>query len=114
MPVMADVVQEKQRISDQLAKIDAEKSKLQARFNELEIAERVLSRFAKQTGETRRRGRPAGSPSKQVADDGESRPPVSARRSRAAGPEGRPMPLGDATLRAVQAHSGGVSADAVR
>src|SRR6266851_852611 len=104
MPVMVDVTQEKQRISDQLVKIDAERSKLQAQFNELEIAERVLSRFGKKTGETRRPGRPA-SPSKQVTDGGESRSPVSARRSRAARPEGRSMPLGEATLRAVQAHS---------
>ena len=35
MPIMAEVTQEKQRISDQLAKIDAERSKLQDRLNEL-------------------------------------------------------------------------------
>src|SRR6266851_5399580 len=118
MPIMADVTQEKQRISDQLAKIDAERSKLQDRLNELEIAERVLSRFGKQRGETQRRGRPAGSQSKQATSkqasgNGES-PGVSARRQRTARPEAQAVPLGEATLRAVQAHSGGVSADAVR
>lgn len=113
MPIMADVTQEKQRISDQLAKVDAERSKLQVRLNELEIAERVLSRFGKRTGEMERRGRPVGSPSKQATGNGES-PPVSARRPRAARPERRSMPLGEATLRAVKAHAGGVSADAVR
>ncbi len=113
MPIMADVTQEKQRISDQLAKIDTERSKLQDRLNELEIAERVLSRFGKQGGETQRRGRPAGSQSKQASGNGES-PEIPARRQRTARPKAQVVPLGEATLRAVQAHSGGVSADAVR
>ena len=113
MPIMADVTQEKQRISDQLAKIDAERSKLQDRLSELEIAERVLSRFGKQRGETQRRGRPAGSQSKQASGNGE-RPGIPVRRQRTARPEAQVVPLGEATLRAVQAHSGGVSADAVR
>jgi len=113
MPIMADVTQEKQRISDQLAKIDTERSKLQDRLNELEIAERVLSRFGKQRGETQRRGRPAGSQSKQASGNGES-PEIPARRQRTARPKAQVVPLGEATLRAVQAHSGGVSADAVR
>ena len=114
MPIMADVTQEKQRISDQLAKIDAERSKLQDRLSELEIAERVLSRFGKQRGETQRRGRPAGSQSKQASGNGESPGIIPARRQRAARPEAQVVPLGEAALRAVQAHSGGVSADAVR
>ena len=114
MPIMADVTQEKQRISDQLAKIDAERSKLQDRLNELEIAERVLSRFGKQRGETQRRGRTAGSQSKQASGNGEIPGIIPARRQRAARPEAQVVPLGEAALRAVQAHSGGVSADAVR
>jgi len=114
MPIIADVTQEKQRISDQLAKIDAERSKLQHRLNELEIAERVLSRFGKQRGETQRRGRTAGSQSKQASGNGESPGIIPARRQRAARPEAQVVPLGEAALRAVQAHSGGVSADAVR
>jgi hypothetical protein len=114
MPIIADVTQEKQRISDQLAKIDAERSKLQDRLNELEIAERVLSRFGKQRGETQRRGRTAGSQSKQASGNGESPGIIPARRQRTARPEAQVVPLGEAALRAVQAHSGGVSADAVR
>jgi hypothetical protein len=128
MPIMADVTQEKQRISDQLVKVDAERSKLQDRLNELEIAERVLSRFGPQKGATQRRGRPAGSRSKEAGDKetssketsgketsgNEEKPRSSTRPQRAARPENRSMPLGEATLRAVQAHSGGVSADEVR
>ena len=113
MPIMADVTQEKHRISDQLAKIDAERSRLQDRLNELEIAARVLSRFGKQKGETQIRSRPAGSQSKQASANGES-PGTPTRRQRTARPAAQVVPLGEATLRAVQAHSGGVSADAVR
>src|SRR6267378_828140 len=91
MPIIADVTQEKQR-----------------------IAERVLSRFGKQRGETQRRGRTAGSQSKQASGNGESPGIIPARRQRAARPEAQVVPLGEAALRAVQAHSGGVSADAVR
>ena len=113
MPIMADVTQEKQRISDQLMKVDAERSKLQDRLNELEVAERVLSRFGSRKGATQGRGRPARSQSKAARGNGTtSRAP--ARRQRAAKPAAQTIPLGEATLRAVQAHSGGVSADAVR
>src|SRR5260370_17655754 len=108
MPIMADVTQEKQRISDQLAKIDTERSKLQDRLNELEIAERVLSRFGKQGGETQRRGRPAGSQSKQASGNGES-PEIPARRQRTARPTAQVVPLGEATLPALQAHPAALS-----
>ncbi len=113
MPIMADVTQEKQRISDQLVKVDAERSKLQDRLNELEVAERVLSRFGQRKSAPPARGRSAGARSKASGDNGKSvKNP--ARRRRASQPAGQAMPLGEATLRAVQAHSGGVSADAVR
>jgi hypothetical protein len=55
MPIMADVIQEKQKISAQLAKVDAERSRLQDRLAELEVAERVLSRFGRK-GRTQKRG----------------------------------------------------------
>jgi hypothetical protein len=113
MPMMADVAQEKQRISDQLAKIETERSRLQNRLDELEIAERVLSRFGKQKVAMQRRGRPAGAGSKRSSGDGESSP-GSTKRQKAGGAERQSVPLGDATLLAVQAHAGGISADAVR
>jgi hypothetical protein len=113
MPIMVDVAQAKQGISDQLAKLDAERSKLQERLNELEVAERVLSRFGKPLGRTQRRGRSAGSRLKQISGDGASAR-TSVRPQAPARPQAQPMPLGEAALRAVQAHPGGVSADAVR
>ena len=53
--------QEKQRISQRLARIDAEREKLSGELDELEIAERVLARFGGKavTTEKRRRARPA-------------------------------------------------------
>ena len=53
--------QEKQRISQRLARLDAEREKLSGELDELEIAERVLAQFGGKavTTEKRRRVRPA-------------------------------------------------------
>ena len=53
--------QEKQRISQRLARLDAEREKLSGELDELEIAERVLAQFGGRavTTEKRRRARPA-------------------------------------------------------
>jgi hypothetical protein len=61
MATLDEIGQEKQRISERLARLDAE-PKLGDQLNELEIAERVLRRFGGKadTTERRRRGRPAG------------------------------------------------------
>ena len=61
MASIDEIGQEKQRISERLARLDAERTRLGDQLNELEIAERVLIRFggkADTTGD-RRRGRPA-------------------------------------------------------
>jgi len=49
--------QEKQRISERLARLDAEREKLGTQLNELEIAERVLARFGGKAGTTEKRRR---------------------------------------------------------
>ena len=61
MATLDEIGQEKQRISERLARIDAERTKLADQLNELEITERVLTRFggSADTAERRRRGRPA-------------------------------------------------------
>jgi hypothetical protein len=91
-----EIEQEKQRVSERLARIDAEWAKLVAQLNELELAERVLTRFGgkAEIAERRRRGRPA-----------RTAPGATGRQRRARG--GQPasaVSLSDATLRAVQAH----------
>src|SRR5437773_12435045 len=52
---------ERQRVSEQLARRDAESAKLANELNELEITERVLTQFGRTAGtiERRRSGRPA-------------------------------------------------------
>ena len=61
MATLDEIGQEKQRISERLARIEAERTKLADQLNELEITERVLARFggSADTAARRRRGRPA-------------------------------------------------------
>ena len=101
MATLDEIGQEKQKVSERLARLDAERAKLGAQLNELEVAERVLTRFGGrvETTERRRRGRPARTPP----------PPAAARgRARAAQPA-QSVSLSDATLRAVQAHGEGAT-----
>jgi hypothetical protein len=99
MATLDEIGEAKQRISERLARLDSERTKLAEQLNELEIAERVLSRFGKaEPGAPRRRGRPARAA------------PVSppARQRAAQPPPG--LSLSDAALQAVQQHPEGVSA----
>ncbi len=105
MATADEIGQERQRISERLARLDAERTKLADQLSELEIAERVLTRFGGTpvTGQRRRRGRPAA-----VAAP-VARPPRKARGSQPA----PTVSLSDATLRAVQAHGEGATANDV-
>ena len=60
MASIDEIGQEKQRISERLVRLDAERTRLGDQLNELEIAERVLTRFSGKADTTggRRRGRP--------------------------------------------------------
>jgi hypothetical protein len=107
MATVEEIGQEKQRIAERLARLDAERAKLAEQLNELEIAERVLSRFGRgATVAVRgRRGRPA-----RAAGPAQAAPPAaSERRARAAQPAPG-LSLSDATLKAVQAHGAGATA----
>ena len=100
MATLDEIGQEKQKVSERLARLDAERAKLGAQLNELEVAERVLTRFGKvDTTERRRRGRPARTA---------PAPAAPRARARAAQPA-QTVSLSDATLRAVQAHGEGAS-----
>jgi len=100
MATLDEIGQEKQKVSERLARLDAEREKLGAQLNELEVAERVLTRFGKvETTQRRRRGRPARTAPAPAAARG---------RARAAQPA-QAVSLSDATLRAVQAHGEGAT-----
>ena len=45
MATLDEIGHEKQRISERLARLDGERTKLGNQLNELEIAERILTRF---------------------------------------------------------------------
>ena len=100
---MDEIGQEKQRISERLAQLDAERIRLGDQLNELEIAERVLTRFSGKADTTggRRRGRPA-----RTAPAGGER--------RARGVQKAPsLTIRDACLKAVQAHGEGATANEI-
>ena len=81
-------------------RIDADRAKVAQQLEELEIAERVLSRFGvQQPAEPRRRGRPA-----------RAMPAAAERPSRSAKPPQSTLSLSDATLKAVEANGGGATA----
>jgi hypothetical protein len=100
MATLDEISQEKQKLAERLARLDADRTKLAQQLDELEIAERVLSRFGMPQPAVRRgRGRPART---APAGAGERRP-------RAAKPA-TALSLSDATLKAVGAHSEGATA----
>jgi hypothetical protein len=102
MATLDEIGNEKQRIGERLARLDADRAKLAQQLEELEIAERVLSRFGgSEPTERRRRGRPA----RAVATPaGDRRPPRAAAKSPNA------LSLSDAALQAVGAHGEGATA----
>ena len=96
--------QEKQRISERLERLDAEREKLSAQLNELETAERVLAGFEGKSAKTRKPAR--ARPANPAAAGG--------KKHRAQGKRQMPtMSLSDATLKAVQAHDEGATASEV-
>ena len=102
MATLDEIGQEKQRISERLARIEAERTKLADQLNELEITERVLTRFgSSDTAERRRRGRPA----RTAAAAGPQ------RRARGGQQAAASVSLSDATLQAVKAHPDGATAN---
>jgi len=104
MTVLDEIGKERQQISEQLMRLDAERAKLCDQLNELEIAERTLRRFGETAvaGGERTQGRP------------ESTAPAAAAKSRARNrQQDTKLSLNDATLKAVQAHRKGASANEI-
>jgi hypothetical protein len=104
MPMLDEIGHEKQRISERLARLDGERTKLGDQLNELEIAERILMRFGgkPEAIEKRRRGRPA-----------RIEPAARGERSARGRQQAPAVSMSDAILKAVQAHGDGATANAV-
>ena len=64
MSTLDEITQEKQRVSEALARIDAQREKLAGQLGELEATERVLARYS--TG-TKRTAKSLPSPTKAIA-----------------------------------------------
>lgn len=109
MSTLDDIAQERQRLAERLVKIDTERAKVAEQLAELEAAERVLSRFARERPQPGRRGpRPAAGETSAIAT------PRRGRRGRRAAQPAAELSLGDATLRAVGAHPQGIAAEDLR
>src|SRR5438105_14350039 len=104
MAMLDDIGQEKLRISERLARLEAERTKLGDQLNELEIAERVLRRFGGKADPTerRRRERPAGT----AAAGGR-------QRNARGGQQAPTLPMSDVILKAVQTHGEAATASEV-
>src|ERR1700726_4551516 len=50
MSTLSEITKEKERVSEALARVDAQREKLTGQLGELEAAERVLARYSKGTG----------------------------------------------------------------
>jgi hypothetical protein len=102
MRMLDQIGQEKQRIIEQLTRLDTEHAKLSVQLNELEIAQRAVGRF----------GEKAIAPKKQRrARAPTAAPAIGAERGAQAGQQTEVISLGDATLKAVRAHAKGASTD---
>jgi hypothetical protein len=66
MSTLDEITKEKERVSEELARVDAQREKLTSQLSELEATERVLARYSKGT----RAGRAA--PAKTTATKGAS------------------------------------------
>jgi hypothetical protein len=98
MATLDEISEEKQKLSERLARLDADRAKVAQQLEELEIAERVLSRFGvAQPAERRRRGQPSSEPA-PAAPPSRTEKPTST------------LSLSDATIKAVEAHGGGATA----
>ena len=112
MVMLDQIAQQKQRISERLTLVDAERAKLSVQLDELDVAERALKRFS---GNGAAREKPRKERMAKAAKVTGAKPETAdAKPKTALGHEAKSTSLGDATLKAVQAHAKGASTDQLR
>lgn len=128
MAILDDIAAERERLTDRLARIDAERTRLAEQLSELETAERVMSRFGSKPAAPGQRRRAVSTEVSEAATATRGRRARSAAGTTGAAPTRTrqqrrahrkttaeaEVSLGDATLRAVEALGNDVSAERVR
>lgn len=110
MATLDEIGQQRERLAGRLAKLDEERAKLADQLNELEIAERVLTRFAgAAAGRRGRRGTRAAAAAKPARKPAAPRGAGARRAS-----SGQSLSVSDAALKAVGAHPEGIGANDLR
>ena len=105
MAILDQIAQQRERISERLTRVDAERTKLNGRLGELEVTERALKRFGGN-------GVAAVKPEKvRVAKAAKA---ASTKAKAASTQQAKGTSLGDATLKAVKAHAKGANTDQLR
>ena len=98
MSTLDEIIREKQRVSEALARVDAQREKLTGQLSELQATERVLARYSK-GAEPRKRasGKAPATPTKTTAP-AQSRGRSRTRAARPAGGRRGASSLGDQVL----------------
>jgi cell wall-associated NlpC family hydrolase len=73
MSTLDEITKEKQRVSEALARVDAQREKLTGQLSELEATERVLTRYSKGTQVTKTASARTPTPPTKVVDPARSR-----------------------------------------
>jgi hypothetical protein len=98
MATLDEITKEKQRVSEALARIDAQREKLIGQLGEREAAERVLARYRKGTGPRRRVSAKAPATPTKTTAPAQSRGRSRTRAARPAGGKRGSSSLGNQVL----------------
>ncbi len=98
MSTLDEITKAKQRISEALARVDAQREKLTGQLGELEAAERVLARYSKGTGSRKKASANAPTTSTKAAAAARSRERPRTRAATPAGGKRSSLSLSDQVL----------------
>src|SRR5437762_13683354 len=87
--ILDQISAEKTKISERLARLDAEREKIATQLTDLEIAERVLTRVGKTPAGRRPRSASAAEAKAAISPRGRGRPPRAGGRERKSVGEGK-------------------------
>jgi hypothetical protein len=98
MSTLDEITKEKQRVTEALARVDAQREKLIGQLGELETAERVLARYSQRTGPRKTASVNGPSTSTKAAAPAQSRGRPRAGAAKPVGRKRRVLSLGDQVL----------------